>query len=392
MAQEPNILIWNGSGSFSTDYTSYHYFDNDPDFVASGEKLVVLVARRLGYPIVDVELTNDNLWTAFEQSILDYSNIVNSYTARDTLLGVTGQPSGSLDLSTDYIQSSLVGFFKLADQYATEVGAGGTLTWYTGSINIVKNKQVYDLVSGSVELEVGDISTDAITVRKIFHYDNPVIGTYFSSYTDYGNAQAQFTQNTFGMQYTMMPLDLDVLRLNAIEMSNQLRKSAYSFQITGNRIRLFPVPNASGKVYFHYTLDKEAIGQTASGSVIPIEYSTTTGIITDFSNIPYGIRKYSNINEIGKNWIRRYTIALAKEVLGLIRSKYSEIPMTYDNSVTLNGQDLLSQAQSELESLRTELVDLLDSMSKQSQLERKQAETDALKGLLIGSPLGIYIK
>jgi hypothetical protein len=35
---------------------------------------------------------------------------------------------------------------------------------------------------------------------------------------------------------------------------------------------------------------------------------------------------YTDINIPGRNWIQRFTLALAKEILGMIRSKYDTIP------------------------------------------------------------------
>ena len=167
-------------------------------------------------------------------------------------------------------------------------------------------------------------------------------------------------------------------------MHEQIRRSAHTFQLTGNRIRIFPVPEENDKIYFTYTLESDVLDELVSGG--------GQGLITDMANIPYGIKRYKFINEIGKNWIRRYTLALTKEMLGYVRGKYSSIPMTLDNEVTLNGADLISAAQTEKESLVTELNETLDSMSRQAQLERKTAEKDALTSQLTAVPLKIYVK
>jgi hypothetical protein len=144
------------------------------------------------------------------------------------------------------------------------------------------------------------------------------------------------------------------------------------------------VPEEDDKIYFTYTLESDVLDELVSGG--------GTGMITDMSNIPYGIKRYRFINEIGKNWIRRYTLALTKEMLGYVRGKYASIPMTLDNEVTLNGADLISAAQTEKEGLITELTEVLDSMSRQAQLERKTAEKDALSSQLTAIPLKIYVK
>jgi C4-type Zn-finger protein len=106
--------------------------------------------------------------------------------------------------------------------------------------------------------------------------------------------------------------------------------------------------------------------------------------------VPYEDVTYGNINAVGKQWIRRYTLALAKEMLGYVRGKYSALPIP-NADVTLNGSDLTSAAQTEKEGLITELKEILDTMSRQAQLERKQAEADAMQQQMNKIPLKIYI-
>lgn len=389
MAQEPIIRIWPGSGSFCPgESTPFGYFDTDPHFIRDADKVAVWCARRLGYPITDIELTADNFYAAFEEAVLEYSSLVNAFNARDNMLSLSGLPTQSLDLTNQYIQPTLNGVFKLAKQYGTDVGAGGTQTWYTGSIDLKKNTQVYELDSNSVNIEKGDFTSDAFTIRKIFHDDTSPLARFIDpiGYSGVANQDFlnQFGWGNFGIQYTLMPLHYDLMRMQGIEMHEQIRKSGYSFQLTANRLRIFPIPEADSKLFFQYTLDKESLSGAESGE--------GTGLISDYSNIPFGVKRYRYINEIGKNWIRRYTLALSKEMLGLIRGKYSEIPMTVDNTVTLNGADLVGAAQAEIEALVTEMKETLEGMSRQAQLERKQAENAAMSQQMLAVPLKIYVK
>ena len=117
---------------------------------------------------------------------------------------------------------------------------------------------------------------------------------------------------------------------------------------------------------------------------------TPNGRISDYSNIPYEDVIYSRINAVGKQWIRRYALALSKEMLGYVRGKYSALPIP-NAEVTLNGSDLISAGQTEKEGLITELKETLDTMSRQAQLERKQAEADAMQQQFTKIPLKIYI-
>jgi hypothetical protein len=383
MAQQPIIRIWPGSGSFCPGKTPFGYFDSDSQFIMDSDRVANWCAKRLGFPIIDIELTDENFYTAFEEATLEYSSLVNAFNARDHLINYTGLPTGSMHLENEYIQPTLHGVFKLAHQYGTDVGAGGTQTWYTGSIQLEPGIQVYDLYSDNVELERGDRNSDTFTIRKIFHDDASPLARYMDPIGFSGVANQEFL-NQFGwgnmsVQFTLMPLHYDLMRLQAIEMHTQIRRSSHTFQLTGNRLRIFPIPDGAAKLFFHYTLDSEVTqGQK--------------GLITDSSNMPYGIKRYKYINDIGKNWIRRYTLALCKEMLGQVRGKYSDVPMTADTSIQLNGSDLLSAAATEIETLVTELNEMLEGMSRQSQLERKQAEATALSEQLKFVPFKIYVK
>ena len=189
-----------------------------------------------------------------------------------------------------------------------------------------------------------------------------------------------------GVSFLMQPVYADMLRLQAIELNDIVRRSAYSFQISNDRIRIFPIPvsgssgSAPTTIWFEY-IKKADRSNPLKGA---------TGTISDFSNVPYNNVIYKNINSVGRQWVRRYTLALAMEMLGFIRGKYSALPIP-NSEITLNGSDLLSAGQTAKEALITELKDILDSMSRQAQLERKQAESDSLQQQINKVPLKIYI-
>lgn len=386
----PNIEIWPGSGSFFPQtYTPFGFYDNDNEFQCDAESVASWIPLRLGFPIVDVELQQINLYAAFEEAVNEYGALINTYNARDNLITLQGSSTGSVNLSQTYIQPTLRGIFQMAKAYGSEVGAGGFLTYYTGSIQMTAGKQVYNLLSDAT-IETGSFATDQFTIRKIFHEGPSAINRIFDPTLGTGWSTEDLTTN-FGFKggivgggsYILMPLYYDALRLQQIEMNDMLRKSGYSFQLTNNRLRIFPIPTQNITLWFNYTLDQQGSSLSDGNSGI--------GKITDISNIPYQTLTYKYINEIGKQWIRKYALAIAKEMLGYVRTKYSAIPIP-NSEVTLNGADLLSAAQSEKEGLVTELKETLDSMSQQSQIERKTAVAESLMNQLKFVPLKIYIR
>jgi hypothetical protein len=383
-----NIPIWQGSSSFFPGDTPFGLYDNDFEFQNDIDKVSDWCAKRLGYPLTDIELQDINLFACFEESVTEYSSQVNTYNIRDNMVNLFGAATGS-NLTQQKVSSNLGGLIELAKEYGTEAGSGGNVTYYTGSLAVTANKQIYDLTDASViSLESGTPGVDAIELKKVLHEAPPAITRFFDPYIGAGAGSDQmldgFDWGSYspGVQFMLMPIYADVLRMQGIELNDQIRKSAYSFQILNNRIQIWPIPNGNTftKIYFQYI----KIADRSN----PLKGKT--GTISDFSNVPYNNMVYSNINDVGKQWIRKYTLALVKELLGYVRGKYSAIPIP-NAEVTLNGSDLLSAGQTEKENLITELKEILDSMSRQAQLERKQAEADALQLQLSKIPLKIYI-
>lgn len=381
------LPIWQGSSSFFPGDTPFGIYDYDSQFQCDIEATAEWIAKRLGYGLSDVELQDKHFFAAFEEAVNEYGNLVNSYSARDNLINLLGMSTGSnVNLSQAYIPSTLQGIFDLAREYGNDIPSGGTLTWYTGSLNLTVGKQVYDFTTDA-DVEFGSFTTDKFIIRKIFHNRTPAVNRYLDPSLGGGyQAAEQFGFDGLNIpgSYLLMPLHYDVLRMQAIEFTDEIRRSAYSFQLTNNRLRIFPSPTEPVKLFFHYTISTENtfLDQNGSG---------TTGKISDHSNIPYYNITYKQINSIGKQWIRKYALAICKEILGYIRGKYASVPIA-DGEVTLNAADLLTAGKEEKDALTTELKELLDTMSKQAQLERKSAEAENLNNQLKWSPMKIYIR
>lgn len=383
-----NIPIYPGSASFGVGDTPFGFYDNDSDFSIQAPQFANWAARRLGYPIVDVELQDINFYAAFEEAVTEYSSQINSHNARDTLLSLMGVPTGSIELQQQYVSRNMSGVFKISEEYGTAAGTGGSLTLYTGSISVNPDSQVYDLTdTGSVTLEQGTPGVDDITIRKMRHQAPPAIVKYFDPFIGSGlgsqNLLEQFGFGNYspGVNFMLMPMHYDVLRIQAIELNDQIRKSAYSFEISNNRVRFFPTPSEEFDIYFDYTLNSEESDVTRSGE----------GLISDPSNIPYFNMTYKHINDIGRQWIRRYALALCKEMLGLVRGKYNVLPIP-NSEVVLNSDDLLLSATQEKDSLLEELKLTLDDLSSRNQMLRKQEEAEALNYINSRIPMKIYIK
>ena len=383
MAQEP---IWPGSGSAVSGNTPFGLYDTDSTFQSDAPKFANWSAKRLGYPITAVELQDSQFYTCFEESITEYSSQVNQFNIRENLLSLRGQATGS-NVTHKRITPNLADAIRISEQYGSEAGVGGTIDFKSGSISVNSGSQVYDL--NTLYADVSE-SGQAIEVRKVYYESSPAVSRYFDPYAGTGAGSYNMLDG-FGwggmspaVQFMMMPVYADMLRIQAIEFNDQMRKSAHTFELRNNKIRIFPNPTSTYKLWFEYVLksDREDPTQTAHGE--------TSNTVSDFSNVPYNNMEYQFINDVGKQWVRKYGLALSKELLGMIRSKYGSIPIP-NAETTLDGDTLRGEASAEKEALITQLRENLEASSRKLMLEADSEESTRLQEKLNKVPLPIYI-
>ncbi|MBT6128825.1 hypothetical protein HN615_05930 [Candidatus Woesearchaeota archaeon] len=380
--------IWPGSGSAVSESTPFGTFDNQSTFQTDAPKFATWAARRLGYPIMDVELQDTSFYACFEEASLEYSSQVNQYNIIDNLLQLKGQSTGS-DLTHKNVTPTLGRTVALSNQYGTEatLPVGGQVDLKKGSITVNSGSQLYDL--NALYAAVSE-SGKAIEIRRVYHGATPAIQRYFDPYatTGYGTQNLiegfGFGSYSPAVSFTMMPIFEDLLRVQAIEMNDEIRKSAYSFHLVNNKLRIFPDPSDTFKVWFDYYLTEDK-----SGLVEGVGTSVTSSI-SDFSNVPYNNMSYNHINDPGKTWIRKYGLALSKEILGAVRSKYGTIPIP-NSEVTMDGDALRTEAATEKEQLITQLRETLEQTSRRALTEKDQEESEFLQQKLNKVPIPIFI-
>jgi hypothetical protein len=461
--------IYDGNPVFKPDVgmTPFGFYDDDKDFQSEAPKVAKFCAYRLGYPLMDVELRQESFYTAFEEAVTVYGNTIYSWKVRENYLSLEGG-STEFDANTMVVEPTLQRIIEIAKNYGTEAEVGGNIAMNTGILSLKANVQKYDLASWAESQGV----EGGIEVRRVFYEAPPAILRYFDPYAGTGTG-VQSLMDAFdfgsyspGVNFLLMPISADLLKIQAIEFNDQVRKSSYSFDIVNNQLEIFPipqidsflridyyklsdkkklttqdtelftsgsgifVPEASGSVFTHTITHNlgvkdvsvqtyQVLTQTnASGSTITRKYPYTpasveiidansvkltfteqitgscnltypvsagSNVITNVSEVPYENPIYSKINSIGRQWIRRYTLALCKEMLAYVRGKFTTIPVP-DAPATLNQADLLTDARAEKEALLKELNDLLDTSSRKEQLNRKAEEAEALNKTLQGVP------
>jgi hypothetical protein len=377
--------IWTGSADFTSgSSTPFGIYDSDSIFQTEAPKVASWCAKRLGYPIIDIELQGENFFAVFEEAVSEYSAQVNQFNIRNNLGSLEGQPTGS-DYTHKSVQGSdLNNVVTIAEAYGNLANVGGRADIKKGSITVGTGSQEYDL-----QALYGDVSEsgERIDITKVYYETTPAIQRFFDPYSVSGqgtlNLVDEFGFGSFSpaAQFILMPIYEDMLRIQQIEFNDQMRKSGHSFNIVNNKITILPKPTTEYQLWFEYQVVKDRRENT---TIIQ------DGVVSDYSNIGYSFANYSKINDVGKQWIRKYTLALAKEMLGAIREKYNTVPIP-GSEVSLDGAALRAEAQTEKDSLIEQLRENLNEVSKKQRMENEASMVEQQQQIMNRVPIAIYV-
>ncbi|MDB4339329.1 hypothetical protein N9992_00720 [bacterium] len=380
-----NIPIWPGSSSFFPGDTPFGFYDYDNDFQSDAPQIADWCAKRLGYPLVDIELQPINFFTAFEEAINEYGAQLYNFQIINNFHSLEGNTTGS-NYNNQLVTPNLGSTINISDQYGNEtIGGGGDYKLESGSLSVKRGTQRYDLLSNVSSSISG---SESVYIKRVYHYQPAAINRYFDPYAGTGTGIQSLMQSfgfgnmSPGVNFMLMPMFFDALKIQAIELNDAIRKSGYHFEVVNNRyLKLFPIPNRDYTLHFEY-----ALKSTANAPV----KNPATNLITDISNVPYTNPTYQYINQPGRQWIRRYTLALVKEMLGGIRGKYQTVPIP-GSETTLDYTRLLSEALAEKATLTEELKELLGETTRLKQLERQNQEAQQTQETFYKVPYPIYV-
>tara|TARA_R110002074_G_scaffold252824_1_gene424857 strand:+ start:696 stop:1985 length:1290 start_codon:yes stop_codon:yes gene_type:complete len=372
-----------GSGN-PAHYPFGIYADPDADlydvnFVNGASDQVAYTYKKLGGDVLDIELTVGNIYASYEEAVLEYSYIVNVHQSKNILHSSLGASTGTFDsdgqrtdaskddnVETKYTKFKFGYNKRLMDHASTQAGIGGSLPIYSASFETVRNQQDYDLqtiVSSSADssdnLFFNKVDDNRITIRRLY-YKTPHSMWRFYGY--YGGLNTVGNLSTYGMYaddstFEVIPPWQNKLQAMSYEDAIYTRNSHYSYEIKNNKLRIHPIPGTTSptRVWFEFTVNEEPWDDQGDRK------SGVAGV-NNMNTLPLANIPYQNINSIGKQWIRRFSLALSKETLGQVRSKFGQIPIP-GNNVTLNGDKLITEGREEQKSLREEMQKILDELT-----------------------------
>lgn len=362
-----------------------NYSPTSPEVTGTTE----YVSTMLGSPVVTVELAANQYAAAFNTAIEEYSHYITQWAIKSNIANALGLPN-----STDFTQrwvSSLFEFGKqFARAYSEQVNAGGTVPIRKDYITLQHDKQVYYL-------------PDDIVVNDVMWQEPPAINRYL---IDPNNNPAwvnyEFGWGYMGYSYKfIVPVSFSIQLANATEMRMRTLRGDFSYAVrpaaedanrvapdvtgrTRNAVHIYPVPTesmAGCRVWYFYKtladLNKYS-GQSEA------ELVNNPGTI-HMDEIPY-----SAFNSAGQRWVKNYSLAVAKEILGRIRSKFSELPIP-DATITMDGESLVAEGKEAQEALKEYLHTELEAMDVYKLLEDSANAAENLNKQLSYTPGGIYI-
>lgn len=432
---------WEGVATSPVGKTPFGFFDSDSSFIEFAPRAADWAAKRLGYPIVDVEMIDVQFYTCFEEAVTEYSAQINQFSIKQNLYSLKGT-STSVNLTTSVLRTQPLPFYlKLSEAYGAEVGVGGNVDWRKQSLEVKAGVQTYDLQGlfnqYYTDPKTGEKKLERIEVKRIFHNPPPALNKIYDPMSNSGmsasNMLSEFGwsgMSPTGTQFLLRPVNEDLMRLQAVEFNEQVRRSAYGFELVNNKLTVFPVPERDFTLWFDYIFKRERDIAAVQGYVDADEFNTMpktqtqvteettqqvvadevqTGIpsensdsdsspqfasssdsVTDVSNVPYEFHSFSAINDVGKRWIMKYYLSTCKELLGSIRAKYQSIPIP-GGETSLDGDALRAEAQTEKEQLITELREDLEVTSRSTTSEQLNQVSDNLQENLKKVPNFLYI-
>jgi len=385
----------------TTNPTPFGIFDSDTNFKSDSDNMITFIKRKLGDDILSVELTKKQIWANFEEASLEYGSILNQYQAKSQLVQFMGMPTGSSDQGMSgseqrFPRENLEYLNRFAEPYAMEAGIGGSYNMISGTIDLEKGRQDYDIydelknAAGTVIFNSASNTSPKtkLKIKEVFHFNPQAAYRFFdtTSAINYLNNEFSFESFTPETIFYVLPVFEDILRAGQLDLSNRVRRSNYSYEVIGTKIRVFPTPTAVDpknlflRIQFH------------PSPLSPSYHDETTHGVNNLSNIPFGNLVYSRINSIGKQWIRQYSLALSREQLGIIRSKFSSIPIP-GSDLTLNGDSLVTQGREDKTNLTTQLKEMLETMTYDKLMETQALRSEAINKQLkfVPMPNGLAI-
>ena len=270
------ILPKTGSTSNVAAALPLGVYSSSTQFISGAAAQVAFTFKRLGGDVLDIELTEENVYASYEEAVLEYSYIVNRHQSKNALGSALGMATASFDHKGDVSSGEGVALkypkftfdyaFKMGDKFATEAGVGGTERIYSASITTVPDQQDYDLqniVSASAAAGgvpyAGLVGDKRIKIRQVYYVTPRQMWRFYGYYGGLNVVGDFHTYGQYADESTFQVIPAWQNKSQAIAYEDHLytRTSHYSYEIIDNHLRIYPLPDSVSpeEFWFRFTIE-----------------------------------------------------------------------------------------------------------------------------------------
>ena len=365
------------------------------------ESLFLKIRNALGAPLVEVELTDEQLCSLLDLSIEDYAERVQNWLIENQWATLYGKNVSNIDMAYALSVRTLDMSKDFSYWFSKEAGLQQRGPWELKKdfFKIEEGKQNYLIPAGR---EINSVMWCNPSTSQAALYANYGGLDTLGFAGGYGQAGGG-SYGPIGGFYIAQSMDIAYMATD-LAYKNRLLRGDLTYKVTAGPegthiVHLYSTPGS--KLTFGNKLTMNG-SLSLIGCEVWYTYYDTTGkdadecrrandsVILTPDQVPLDKIDYAFLNGPTKTIVRKLLLAKAKQTLALVRGKYSGKVSIMDAEANLDYTMLASQSEKEYDAAIEELNKRLERMTPWSQMKLQAEMMDSMAKILAGKPMKIY--
>ena len=365
------------------------------------ESLFLKIRNALGAPLVEVELTDEQLCSLLDLSIEDYAERVQNWLIENQWATLYGKNVSNIDMAYALSVRTLDMSKDFSYWFSKEAGLQQRGPWELKKdfFKIEEGKQSYLIPAGR---EINSVMWCNPSTSQAALYANYGGLDTLGFAGGYGQAGGG-SYGPIGGFYIAQSMDIAYMATD-LAYKNRLLRGDLTYKVTAGPegthiVHLYSTPGS--KLTFGNKLTMNG-SLSLIGCEVWYTYYDTTGkdadecrrandsVILTPDQVPLDKIDYAFLNGPTKTIVRKLFLAKAKQTLALVRGKYSGKVSIMDAEANLEYTMLASQGEKEYDAAIEELNKRLERMTPWSQMKLQAEMMDSMAKILAGKPMKIY--
>ena len=365
------------------------------------ESLFLKIRNALGAPLVEVELTDEQLCSLLDLSIEDYAERVQNWLIENQWETLYGKNVSNIDMAYALSVRTLDMSKDFSYWFSKEAGLQQRGPWELKKdfFKIEEGKQSYLIPAGR---EINSVMWCNPSTSQAALYANYGGLDTLGFAGGYGQAGGG-SYGPIGGFYIAQSMDIAYMATD-LAYKNRLLRGDLTYKVTAGPegthiVHLYSTPGS--KLTFGNKLTMNG-SLSLIGCEVWYTYYDTTGkdadecrrandsVILTPDQVPLDKIDYAFLNGPTKTIVRKLFLAKAKQTLALVRGKYSGKVSIMDAEANLDYTMLASQGEKEYDAAIEELNKRLERMTPWSQMKLQAEMMDSMAKILAGKPMKIY--